>query len=199
MPAPKRKTTKFSFPEKQRRYFARFKKGKRLKSLAGLLEQPLKFRTSDGQKVVILKHGFSNIYRGQKETMPRPFVIAFVNGKKIFFYKSSGEVSMLQGQWFPTQGPSVVQGSHGPYAGMMSKMNGHPGWKNNKPVNPVKISDIGKNRKRPYFPKAISETRKQIEKMESQLEFHSDWGLRHYLLIAKAFEKVPFTGKIKPA
>ena len=78
-------------------------------------------------------------------------------------------------------------------------MKGHPWWKNNRPRNPVKISEVGKNIKRPYFPKAISETRKLIEKIEPQLELHSDWGLRHYLLIAKAFEKVPFTGRIRPA
>ncbi len=65
--------------------------------------------------------------------------------------------------------------------------------------NPPSIQEMKKYSRRPYFSKETNEIKTKIKRMEKQLELHSEWGTKHYLLIANAFEKVPFTGKIRPA
>jgi len=193
--AKKRKTTttKTKIVSPVQKALARLKK---IKGFANIANNPLKFRTSNGNKIVVLKHGFSNIYKGQKNTSARAFVIAFVNGKKIFFYRSSGEVSGKQGQWFPTQGPIVHSKNGSIQLGWLTKMKGHPKQRN-PTGNPPNIQEMKKYGKRPYFPKQVSEIRAKIKAMENQLELHSEWGTKHYLLIANAFEKVPFSGEIR--
>lgn len=196
MPKPKREKTGVANRRKARR--PRQRNAKNRKLLALILENPIKFETTNGRKITLIRQGFSNIYAGQEGVPGRALVMAFIDNKKIFFYRSSGETSKHTGQWFPTTGPEIINGSKGKWLGRLAKMSGHPWWKNNTLKNPVKISEVGKNMKRPYFPKAIGEIRKKIKKVESRLKLHEDWGLKQYLFLAKAFEKIPFTEEIRP-
>jgi len=172
-------------------------------SISHLIENPYSFKTKTGSKVQILRHGFSNIYKGQRHNPARALVLAFVDGKKLFFYRSSGEGSLKKGQWFPTQGPKIqyLNGEKNepiPCTGWMIKMQGHPKPLKEKPGIPTTVRELRQLKKRSYFPATIGEIREKLKRIESQLELHDNWDLRQYTFIIRAFEKVPFSDKIKP-
>ena len=150
-----------------------------------IFSKPINFKTSDGKKIRILSHGFENVYRERNEAKPRAFLIAFVNGKQLFFYRSSGEVSKLPGEWFPTYGPNVQDWKEPYTLGRLAKIQGHP---DGYLPNP-----------KPHFAPWMDEVRRKIKSSESKLTLHPDWGIDKYLEIKQALQAIPLTGEVKAA
>lgn len=125
------------------------------KYVGRLFQKPINFQTTDGKKVRVLSYGLENIY-AQQETEPRAMVAVFVNGKRIFFYRSSGKNSGHPGRWFPTPGPFFVERKMDTgtvfylersnrnlkvdRVGQLEKLHGHP--QGGKPYFPGWVEEI---------------------------------------------------------
>lgn len=169
---------KAAIEQRQRKAFARL-----------LLSNPLSLKTSDGKRVRILRQGFFNIFKGQKSlrdrkpTPARALVLAFVDGKKIWFYRSSGTGSAkMPGEWFPTLGPDIHDRQEKPYAGHLAKMQGHPD---------------GNAGIKPHFPEWLEEARQFLKRREKSLKLYKAWSARDYLRIEHLFREIPFTDQLK--
>ncbi len=72
-----------------------------------LFHKPIHFKTRDGKVVRILSLGVKNIFQYSPRTPVPParaMVAVFVDKKRVFFYRSSGESSAQQGRWLPATG-----------------------------------------------------------------------------------------------
>ncbi|MEW6295213.1 MAG: hypothetical protein AB1467_02860 [Candidatus Diapherotrites archaeon] len=141
---------------------------------------PIRFKTSDGSKVRILRHVFENIFAGTRHN-PRALALVFVNGKKIFFYKSSGESSKRPGKWLPTMGPTkIVDYEKNDFKlDWLEKVPGH--YIGEKPVL--------------EFAPWVNEVSQKLKQSENRLKFHLDWNKHTYVKILELFKVIPFTEK----
>lgn len=140
--------------------------------------KPLRFKTTDGKKVVFYTRGFSNIYAGQS-VPARALLLVLVDGRKLFFYRSSGENSQTPHVWYPTLGPELGSDFGQPMAAHMVKMVGHP----NDGVPS-------------HFPKWVSEISARIKKAENRLDLNENWSVTEYQQLLQLFERVPFTTEL---
>jgi hypothetical protein len=123
-----------------------------------LFRKPVNFKTTDGKSVRILSHGVENLLQYSKRgSPPRALVAVFVEGRVIFYYRSSGESSRKAGVWFPTSGMLYgqrgIEDSHTTVL-WIKKLSGH---------GDEHLSDrerVG----RPGFPKWVMEVGKRVEK-----------------------------------
>ena len=51
------------------------------------MHKPISFRTRNNFNVKIVRDGFFNVYKEQKESPARALVVVLVNGEKLFFYR----------------------------------------------------------------------------------------------------------------
>lgn len=150
--------------------------------------RPISFKTSDGKKVNIVKNGFENIFLESPTAQPRALVLVLVNGKKLFFYRSSGRNSNMPGEWFPTFGPrkNYYEGDK-VELGWLHKLKGHP--------------DPNQDSPRTYFPQWVDEIRKRIKQetvsKNGRIILNKKWGVKEYLEINAALQKVPLTDLIE--
>ena len=93
-----------------------------------LFRKPVRFKLSEKIVVRILSTGILNPYTDRPKVPPRAFVGVFINEKRVFFYRSSGENSKQPGRWFPCAGVEIVGGYDGfpKLAGYVYKIQGHP-------------------------------------------------------------------------
>ncbi len=150
--------------------------------------RPISFKTSDGKKINIVKNGFENIFVETPKVPPRALVLVLVNGKKLFFYRSSGQSSNMPGEWFPTFGPNKnFYGEEKVELGWLHKLAGHP--------------DPNQKHPKTYFPLWIDEIRKKIKQetagKNGRIILNKEWGVKEYLEIDAALKKVPLTDLIK--
>lgn len=163
--------------------------------LKWLLKDSIKFTTNDGTVIKIMKQGWLNVYGeksslGKKPIHPRALVLCFVDGKKLFFYKSSGEASKMPGEWFPTFGPEgdpVYDDKFrviGKQAGWMTKLEGHPSGKDGIPQS---------------FPPWVVEIQAKLKEAENEkrIQFQPSWKFQSFEILNELFGKIPFTDKIK--
>lgn len=149
-------------------------------------QKPISFKTKDGKRIRILRTGFENIFLGQDKIPPRAFIITLVNGKILYFYRSSGERSKMAGEWFPTSGPYVYYPSTSSKGektslGHLGKLEGHP------------ISGS----RNPRFAPWVEEIRAKIKANEHKILLQKNWGADEYLQIREALGKIPRTEEIK--
>lgn len=111
-----RKRVKKAEPERkaiQKRFFQR------------VIGKPFRFKTNDGKTIHILRNGIENLHPESKRAS-RPLVMTLVNGKIMYFYKSTGQNSQRPGDWLPAQtmrfGGTTLQ----PTIDTLVKMPGHP-------------------------------------------------------------------------
>jgi|GEM_PF-2513707 len=165
---------------KRKRKLAQYEREKRARVHTFFtLSKPLRIKTSNGFSIVILRDGFSNVYKGVK-TKKRSLILTLVNGKKLFFYKSSGEASKARGTWYPTHGPEVEHELAD--LSWMTKSVHHPNPTINKPES---------------FPDWVNEIRQYIKKHERQLRLHRDWGKNEYLQLTYDLNRIPFTKSLR--
>jgi len=137
----------------------------------------ISFKTKDeGRRIVISRHAFRNIYLERKEAKPRAMVPVLINGKKLFFYKSSGEYSHSKGEWFPTYGPRIAKQENGrPILGWMQKTEGH-------------YQDFEKE-----FPEWCWEIKDKLKQIEGKLTFHPKWGIQEYKHFLNSLQHIETT------
>lgn len=146
--------------------------------------RPISFETTDGKRVRISRHGFENLF-SQERYYPHAFVVTLVEGKLLFFYRSSGINSGQPGIWFPTLGPYVVQAKptegKPPILSTLEKMSGHP-------THGIKQ----------HFPRWVEEIQETLKKNEKRLVLHPEWGAQDYIDILDALGAIQLTEEIKP-
>ncbi|HIH21351.1 MAG TPA: hypothetical protein HA222_01655 [Candidatus Diapherotrites archaeon] len=147
-----------------------------------ILKNHISFETSDGKKVQILRNGFLNIGKSWEKlgVKPRALVIVLVDGKKLYFYRSSGEASGRPGEWFPTFGLIDYGEPYNP--GTLVKMKGHEGVYLGEPTS---------------FPQWVDEISRQLKIIENQLSLHQEWNIHTFEQIAHGLNKIPYTDQLK--
>ncbi|MFH0969912.1 MAG: hypothetical protein V1776_00410 [Candidatus Diapherotrites archaeon] len=92
-----------------------------------LFHRPVSFNLYPNVRVRILSTGILNVYSGNPNTRPRSLVGVFINGKRLFFYRSSGKNSGHPGKWFPCAGIEMIPHStRSLRIGNIRKITGHP-------------------------------------------------------------------------
>ncbi len=93
-----------------------------------LFRKPITMKLSDKVTVRILSTGILNPFGNTPKHPARAFVCVFINGKRLFFYRSSGQYSKQSGRWFPCGGAQIDYSREGEplKLGWIIKLIGHP-------------------------------------------------------------------------
>jgi hypothetical protein len=93
-----------------------------------LFRKPIVVKLSEKVTVRILSTGILNPDNSTPTHPARAFVCVFINGKRLFFYRSSGEASKQSGRWFPCGGAEMNYPREGEplKVGWIIKLVGHP-------------------------------------------------------------------------
>lgn len=139
------------------------------------LRHSITFQPSMGSTVRIIPESIHVVKAPHESDGGRPMVVALINGKRLYFYKSSGKRSGRPGKWLPTSGirPTIRWTPSGiRFTGVegLVKMKSH--WNPNPyPQEIVEIGEkIGELEKQGKIPTRWMSIRRVME-------FQARWGL----------------------
>lgn len=151
------------------------------KFYARALQHALPFRTTNGVNIHIIPEAAQVIRAPSEKENHRPFIVTLVDGKRLYFYKSTGLNSGRPGQWLPTAGVMAVGEVKG-----------------GKMVRPERLRNYLKMREHwDHYPAEIDEIGRRIGELERMGHIPLRWvSLKEQLAIQKKWDLWPHRERV---